>query len=191
VNKLRIGICGTYQTGKTILAENIAKNLKLPLIGSQAQIIAKRMEINYPWYAIQDRSLAREFLVAVLLAQIEFEARHHNFVTDQTLVDYAAAWSYFGLGEDIDGTVYHNACFARQYDLLIYAPLKESDIFCSRKKQTQFDKILKALLFKLDTPVLTCSEFKECAVNTMKRLCGKGQPLADALPPGKGQGTSQ
>jgi hypothetical protein len=170
VDHLRIGICGTFHTGKTSLAENIAKNLELPLIGSQTQIVAKRMEINYPWYAIQDRCLAREFMVAVLLAQIDFETRLHNFVTDQTLVDYAAAWLYFALGEDVDGIVYHNACLASQYDLLIYTPLKESDTFCGIKQQMQFDRILKAILFNLDTPILTCSESKESTIKTIGKL---------------------
>jgi len=148
---LRIGITGAHGVGKTALAEALALRFGLPLITERARVVADKLKIKNSQELLKDKNLAREFQVAVLLAQIEAEdACTQGFVSDRTTLDCLAYWRLYTLCENDEvGRTYVNQCLTCAYDLLIYVPPEvqiEDDGFRLKSLQKEVDRLIRDII---------------------------------------------
>ena len=148
---MRIGITGAHSVGKTALAEALALRFGLPLITERARVVADKLKIKNSQELLKDKNLAREFQVAVLLAQIEAEdACTQGFVSDRTTLDCLAYWRLYTLCENDEvGRTYVNQCLTRAYDLLIYVPPEvqiEDDGFRLKSLQKEVDRLIRDII---------------------------------------------
>lgn len=93
MSNYKIGICGSGGTGKTSLAEELAKKLSIPFLKSRAitDDILKRDGYDYSSGIQIERFLANSGRQNEILRRtIEQQKSVESFVTDRTVVDLAA-----------------------------------------------------------------------------------------------------
>lgn len=85
---MRIGIAGAQGTGKTTLAIQLSKYLKLPLIADVAKemTIAKRQKLKKTNDQNEEEFL--KFQKDAINSKILAEKEHDRFISDSTIVDY-------------------------------------------------------------------------------------------------------
>lgn len=148
---MRIGITGAHGVGKTSLAKELSRRLNLPLIAEQARVMADKLGIKTSEEMLEDKNIAREYQVTVLLAQVGMEdAFPRGFVSGRTTMDCLAYWRLYGLDEsDEVGETYAQVCLAQQYDLLVYIPPEapaENDGFRLTGLQKEVDDIIRQII---------------------------------------------
>src|SRR5579884_1906638 len=83
---MRIAFCGASGTGKTTLAEHVAKKYGLEMNPVGSRSVAKDMGFESPYDA--DKAGRRaEFQRRLVDSKREWEATHDSFVTDRTTFD--------------------------------------------------------------------------------------------------------
>ena len=92
MNNLRIGICGAGGTGKSSLAESLAKSLGIPFLKSKdiTYLILKRDGYDYSSGIQIERFLAHTGRQNEILRRTLEQQSIPEFVTDRTVIDLAA-----------------------------------------------------------------------------------------------------
>ncbi len=80
---LRIAIVGSFSTGKTTLAEMLARRLELPLLPETAREV---VELGF----LLDKDATPETEALIFLKQYNNELEHRAFVGDRSLIDVMA-----------------------------------------------------------------------------------------------------
>mgnify|MGYP000882289039 FL=1 len=123
---MKIGILGAQGTGKTTLAEALAKELGYPFIREVAREVMGEMGVISPRELKGSPEKGRKFQMACLYRQIAEEEKHKNFVCDRTTIDSAAYWIKWHAHENSSQTNmrYYTLAWenAKKYDLLVYVP---------------------------------------------------------------------
>ena len=105
MDALRIGIVGAQSTGKTTLAELLAKDLNLPLIKEQARVVAQELGVDNV-DKLLDRADLIAFQSAIFKQQMSMEIAHINtgtgFVSDRTILDNLVYWKFCCLDDTED-----------------------------------------------------------------------------------------
>jgi hypothetical protein len=120
---MRIAFCGASGTGKTTLAEYVAKKYRLEMNPIGSRSVAKDMGFESPYDADKARRRA-EFQRRLVDSKREWEAAHESFVTDRTTFDNL---TYMALHDVYSATMGYlqNAVFGVQrYTHIIYCPVK-------------------------------------------------------------------
>lgn len=149
----RIAIVGAQGTGKTTLAEALAKEVGLPLIREGARELSELMEVQSP---DQLGPILAQFLQqAILTRQIVLENYFGDFISDRSTVDCYAYWQkLFGGLVSLELTnLYERLArvHARQYQLIAFCPIEfplEDDSFryLNVDFQKEIDRIIRACL---------------------------------------------
>jgi nicotinamide riboside kinase len=87
---LRIVLVGAQGTGKTTLAERLARELSLPLIPESSREVARKNGIDHLSQLSVDGFA--KFYKLCIESQLEHESRHHSFVSDRCTLDGAVYW---------------------------------------------------------------------------------------------------
>jgi nicotinamide riboside kinase len=159
---LKIGITGTYSTGKTLLAKTLSERLPLTIITEQNKIINKKYGLKSISTVIKDKNLARDYQISIMLTQLQKEKLlFSGFVTDMTIIDCLAYWISYGLENDPLNSLYREMCMNCQYDALIYVPPEEpmkDDVFYdnSEIRRLKLDLIIRELVQVTRIPFITC-----------------------------------
>ncbi len=123
---MKIGILGAQGTGKTTLAEALAKELGYPLIPEIVRGVLKDMGMSSPRELKGNPEKGKEFQMKCLYRQIAEERKHENFVSDRTTIDNAAYWMKWHAHKNPShvNTEYYQTAWenAKKYDLLVYVP---------------------------------------------------------------------
>ncbi len=100
----RIGFAGCSGTGKTWLAERIARELDLPLCPVGSRQVSAQMGYASPYDVDAVPGARRAFQVELQRAKTEWERQHESFVSDRTPVDnlvYTALHDVQAIGADM------------------------------------------------------------------------------------------
>lgn len=85
---MKIALCGAHRTGKTTIAQSLAKHYGIDYVPSQASAVAARMGINLKGQiSVADRIAYQQ---AVMKTMVEDWTRDTPFITDRTPLDAAA-----------------------------------------------------------------------------------------------------
>lgn len=144
---LRIGITGTFGTKKTDLAKRLAIQLGLPVIVSQEAAIASRYGIKDIYTLLQDKSLAKEYHIALLLSQLQQERQHpEGFVADLTTLECLARWVVCEIDDPLFFQ-YRKTCITHHYDAVIHTvPPETAGKGVSEKITAELDTVLRDTL---------------------------------------------
>lgn len=161
---MRIGLLGAQGTGKTTLAEALAKQLELPLITEQVRDIARDMGINSPKDLQHDPLQGALFQMECLRRQIKAEEKLRRFVSDRTTIDNAVYWMkwHSHKADSAENNKYYRLAEenADKYDLLVYVPIEiplENDNFRSinPEYQKEIDFLIQLFLRSRDRHYIT------------------------------------
>ncbi len=179
---MRIGITGGHGTGKTTLAEALAKQTGLPLIEEQARVVAQTLGIETVKSLKDDPKLGSKFQWECLNQQLRAEKRQ-SFISDRTTIDNAVYWLRHHAHRwpsEATNFYYQRALGnVRNYDLIIYVPpeiMPEDDGFrgTDRSQQLEIDTYIRAFLALTEADFITVSgtleERIEKAVGAIKEL---------------------
>lgn len=121
---MRVAFCGASGTGKSTLAEFVAKTYGFPMNPVGSRSVSKAMGFENP-YDVDKAGKRAEFQWRLLCDKVAWEAEHESFVTDRTVVDNVA---YLALHDSaaLDSSDISTMCDAgmRQYTHIIYTPLR-------------------------------------------------------------------
>lgn len=162
---MRIGITGSHGTGKTTLAEALAKQTGLPLIEEQARAVAQTLGIATVKSLKDDPKLGARFQWECLNQQLRAEKRQ-SFISDRTTIDNAVYWlRYHAHRWPSEATIfYYQRALGnvRNYDLIIYVPpeiIPEDDGFrgTDQGQQLEIDTYIRAFLALTEADFITVS----------------------------------
>jgi nicotinamide riboside kinase len=154
--KFRIGICGSHGTGKTTLANLIAKEFNLT-------IIQKTMRNMWTEYGISDfeklpPEVRKIFQYKAILKQIEVEDKakkaNHNFVTDRTVLDNLVYTKSASQLSETELNLYEALVKERlkNYTHLIYLPIefvaKPEHLRANLDSQKEVENLFKNYLYE-------------------------------------------
>lgn len=145
---LRIGICGAHGVGKHKLANKLADELELPLIGHIPRTVKNLgLQLN--------KNADVNTQIAIWLAQINEQVDLFEFVADRTMVETLAyATIMLENGSDIDKYIINAltnltmALFNSQYTVVLYLPPTDGPIKNNgyrtrdKKYQKQVDELI-------------------------------------------------
>lgn len=159
---MRIAITGAPGVGKTTLAQELSKILKLPLISEQARIVAKLLGIKHTDELYQNKNLAREFQTAILISQLGMEEVFPDgFVSDRATLDCLAYWQVYGLEEGTANEIYRQRCLSQSYDYYIYVPMEEEVVLkddgfrnTDQMLAAEVDNTIKKLFQQISSPII-------------------------------------
>lgn len=83
---IRLAFCGASGTGKSTLAEAIARELSLPICPTGSREVAKAMGFDSP-YDVDKAGKRAEFQERLLREKIAWESHRDGFVTDRSYLD--------------------------------------------------------------------------------------------------------
>lgn len=86
LTNFKMGLTGTHRTGKTTLAEHVAKRLDLPLVRTNASEVFKEFKVK-PSQPVTPL-LRLEIQSEILSQSAYFWEQHNAFVTDRTPIDF-------------------------------------------------------------------------------------------------------
>lgn len=119
---MRIAFAGASGTGKTTLAEYVAKSRGLTTCPVGARSVAKAMGFDNP-YDVDRAGRRSEFQRRVFEEKRAWEAEHEDFVTDRTVFDCLAYLLIEGGARSLrDGEVDEYAEAFERYDAVFLVP---------------------------------------------------------------------
>jgi len=152
---MKIGILGAQGTGKTTLAEALAKKFGYPLILEIAREVMAEIGIDSPRELKGNPEKGKDFQMKCLGRQIEEEKKHENFISDRTTIDNAAYWMKWHAHENPSpvNIGYYTLAWknAKKYDLLVYVPpefplVDDGCRSINKAYQREMDFLIKLLL---------------------------------------------
>lgn len=177
---MRIGIAGSFGTGKTDIATEISSRYGLPLIKDSAKNLARAWGIEDSLDLIGDNVNAKQFQFALLMSQLYQKRQKKAFVADITTFDFLAHWSLYGLDDGSSSDeMYRKICSQKLYDLVIYSSLEgipddDNDIIIASLKQKIDEETRKALDSNPSVEVVivdgTIGQRIEKALNAVERF---------------------
>jgi predicted ATPase len=147
---VRIGIVGAAGTGKTTLAEALGEALGAPLIDDPTYRVLEE-EVGRPsWSGIRDTRLRRAVRLKTIRKKIAAEESAEAFVSDKTVMDYAAYWvknqsSYETLEETRKMLELCRAHVPR-YDVCVFLPFREDIEFSEHRSNDPIHNLHLSLL---------------------------------------------
>lgn len=117
----KIGICGSFSTGKSTIAKEISKKYDLDFVESLERKLIKEKEIDIKSLNLEELKDFQKSLVENILKE---ENSKRWFVTDTTLIDSLA------YTREIDDIFFRNEIFKMiinewfYYDIMFYTPLE-------------------------------------------------------------------
>lgn len=120
---MKVGFMGASGTGKTALAEEVARQFGLPINPVGARSVARAMGFASP-YDVDRVGKRAEFQKRFLEEKLAWEEKHSAFVTDRTPMDLLAYTIVEGAIRDIDQR-YVDACGEGylRYDVTFRCPV--------------------------------------------------------------------
>lgn len=147
----RLVIIGAASSGKTTLAKELSKKLRLKLIPEQARIICNKLGYKN----IYNIKNTKEFRLLVLNEQIKLEEKYKNFISDRGTIDCWVHWLRWNIetAKSYESEKYYKLAKnqALKYSNIIYIPrlIKlKSDGFRWNDEdyQNQIDRLFKETL---------------------------------------------
>jgi len=159
----RIAISGAHGVGKTTLARQLSKTLKLPLLTETAREVISQYVSDCSYIVCHPDKA--EIQAEILNKQIEKEATHKAFVADRSVLDILA---YCWLYRIFDSPTLHELAkkilltYSKNYDLIIFCPIPDDDYeipddgfrLTDKDSQMDIDNYLKCVLATKPTDVL-------------------------------------
>lgn len=178
---MRIALSGSAGTGKTTLAQRLARELGLPYIEeSMRRLIQDGLDVHE--LTIEGH---RDLMGRLWTEQAEREAAaERGFVADRSSLDYAAFWLHYGLYEDREASAQWMEAMrahARSYDRIVLLPHGSLPLVSDGVRSTnpwvqlRFQGIVEACLRRgydperrIDVPDTT--DFEERVAFVLERL---------------------
>lgn len=124
---LRIAFAGASGTGKSTLAETVAKRWEIPLNPVGSRSVSKAMGFANP-YDVDKAGKRAEFQRRLVTEKTKWESEHASFVTDRTTLDNIV-YTMFHDVHAIDAELLDAAVQGlRRYTHIIYCPVAS---FCN------------------------------------------------------------
>ncbi|MFC1707401.1 AAA family ATPase [Planctomycetota bacterium] len=147
---MRIGIVGSAGSGKSTLALDLAQALGAPVI-EDITLRVLREEVGRPtWVGIRDTRIRHAIRLTALERKIEAENAAASFVSDKTVVDYAAYWlknqAEFETLEQTRTVLEKVKAHVPRYDVCVFLPYRESIDFAEGRSNDPIHNLRLAAL---------------------------------------------
>lgn len=160
---MRIAIVGAAGSGKTTLAEDLAREMGAKYI--EDKVLAELIEVRGEpsWRGLRDTRIRRSVRVTALENKIKAETEEKKFVSDKSVVDYLAYWlqnqAEFETPGQTEVFLDHVTRHVSRYDCVVFLPCRDDVDYREGRSQDPVHNLKvgglkRGLLAILNVPVV-------------------------------------